>query len=99
MLELRSSYQLEDELIIMATDQTLQEYEAIRRSGKTNMMEKGTVQRIAYECDYHSLVMYIEDHDNVKYMEMAEMAAKLYRGEDLHLVDPVPDEITFEVSL
>ena len=83
----------------MATDQTLQEFEAIRRTGKTNMLEKGTVQKIAYECDYHSLVTYIEDHDNVKYLEMAEMAAKLYRGEDLHLVDPVPDEITFEVSL
>ena len=83
----------------MATDQTLQEYEAIRRSGKTNMMDKGTVQRIAFECDYHSLVTYIEDHSANEYMEMAEMAAKLYRGEDLHLVDPVPDEITFEVSL
>ena len=83
----------------MATDKTLQQYEAIRRSGKTNMLEKGTVQKIAYECDYHSLVMYIEDYDNVKYLEMAEMAAKLYEGEDLHLVDPVPEEITFEVSL
>ena len=85
----------------MATDQTLQEYEAIRRSGKTNMLDKRTVQKIAFECDYHSLVAYIEneDHDNVKYLEMAEMAAKLYRGEDLHLVDPVPEEITFEVSL
>ena len=83
----------------MATDQTLQEFEAIRRSGKTNMLEKGTVQKIAYECDYHSLVTYIEDYDNVKYLEMAEMAAKLYEREDLHLVDPVPEEITFEVSL
>ena len=83
----------------MATDQTLQEFEAIRRSGKTNMLERGTVQRIAYECDYHSLVTYIEEHDGEDYMEMIQLAADLYRGEELHLVDPVPEEITFEVSL
>ena len=83
----------------MATDQTLQEFEAIRRSGKVNTIDRSTVQRIAFECDYHSLVTYIEKHDGGDYMEMIQLAADIYRGEELHLVDPVPEEITFEVSL
>jgi len=82
----------------MATDKTLQQYEAIRRSGKTNMMEIGTVQRIAYESDYHSLVTFIED-DSTDYLEMAQLAAELYRGEELNLVEPVADTITYEVEL
>ncbi len=82
----------------MATDKTLQQYEAIRRSGKTNMMKINQVQRIAYESDYHSLVTFIED-DGTDYVEMAQLAAELYRGEELNLVEPVADTITYEVEL
>lgn len=35
---------------------------AIRDSGLTNMFDVNTVQRLAYERDFHDLVMYIEEH-------------------------------------
>lgn len=35
---------------------------AIRDSGLTNMFDVNTVQRLAYERDFHDLVMYIEKH-------------------------------------
>ena len=35
---------------------------AIRDSGITNMFDLNTVQRLAYERDFHDLVMYIEEH-------------------------------------
>ena len=35
---------------------------AIRDSGLTNMFDVNTVQKLAYERDFHDLVMYIEEH-------------------------------------
>jgi hypothetical protein len=35
---------------------------AIRDTGLTNMFDLPMVQRLAYECDYFELVLYLEDH-------------------------------------
>ena len=35
---------------------------AIRDSGRTNMFDINTVQRLAYELDFVDLVMFIEEH-------------------------------------
>ncbi len=35
---------------------------AIRDTGLTNMFDTNMVQRLAYEWNYHELVMFIEEH-------------------------------------
>jgi hypothetical protein len=83
-----------------ATDTVMQQYEAVRRSGKTNMFDVDTVQVIAYECDFHELVVFIEDKDPKEVIEMGERAAELgYQQMDNLPVEKVPDKITREVTL
>lgn len=43
------------------TSKEFKQLEAIRRSGKTNMLQKNNVQRIAFENDFHALVTKIEE--------------------------------------
>lgn len=80
------------------TYDVMRQYEAVRRSGKTNMMDDGMVQRIAFESDFHALVLFIEDCTNAEYMEMAREAAKKYKGQEFN-VPEVDDEITVEIEL
>lgn len=83
-----------------ATDTVMQQYEAVRRSGKTNMLDISTVQVIAYESDFHALVTFIEDCTDAEYMEMAKSDAELgYPEMDDLPVEDVPDEITREVTI
>lgn len=42
-------------------EKIIAQYEAIRRSGLTNMFDRHTVQRIAYDNDFYELVTAIED--------------------------------------
>lgn len=35
---------------------------AVRDSGRTNMFDTSMVQQIAFENDFHELVIFIEDH-------------------------------------
>lgn len=44
------------------TDRIKQQIEAIRKSGETNMMNLGRVQRIANREHYYELVICIEEH-------------------------------------
>ncbi len=44
------------------TKEVREQIMAIRDSGITNMFDLNTVQRLAYERDFHDLVMYIEEH-------------------------------------
>ncbi len=44
------------------TDEIRDQIMAIRESGLTNMFDLNMVQRLAYERDFHDLVMFIEDH-------------------------------------
>lgn len=44
------------------TDKTREQILAIRDSGRTNMFDTNTVQRIAYESGYYELVCFIEEH-------------------------------------
>lgn len=60
-----------------------QQQEAVRRSGKTNMFDVSTVQRIAFEADFHDLVVWIDQHEDSEYLAMASEAAEEYRDEDL----------------
>ena len=83
-----------------AADTVLQQFEAIRRSGKTNMMDQGLVQRIAYEAEYYQLVTWIEDHDEGKYIEMAKLSQEVGYGDMENLpVDSVPEAIILEMEL
>jgi hypothetical protein len=44
------------------TEEIRKEILAIRDTGRTNMLDVPTVQRIAYELEYFDLVMFIEEH-------------------------------------
>jgi len=78
----------------------MRQYEAVRRSGKTNMLDSVTVQRIAHESEFYGLVTFIEDADNSEYMEMAQRASEKYRDRNIDEFEAqVPDEITMEVTL
>jgi hypothetical protein len=39
--------------------------EAVRLSGKTNMLDAPMVQRLAYEMDYFETVLWIEEHPDL----------------------------------
>ena len=85
---------------MVASDQVLQEYEAVRRSGKTNMFDVEMVQKIAFECDYHSLVQFIEREDNDTYLEMAQLSADVgYQEMDDLPVEPVPETLSWTVTM
>lgn len=74
--------------------------EAVRRSGLTNMLDKATVQRIAYECEFFALVNYIEEADSAGYMKLLQDGTDWFDNESRELpVDEVPDEITFETTI
>lgn len=85
-----------------ADKDVLRQQEAVRRSGKTNMLDYSTVQRIAYESDFHALVTFIEQASNEEYIEMAEKAAEWYAhngDEEIPEVSQIPDTITVEVEI
>lgn len=42
-------------------EKVIAQYEAIRRSGQSNMFDKHAVQRIAYDNEFYELVTAIED--------------------------------------
>ena len=44
------------------TEEVREQIMIIRDSGRTNMFDLNTVQRLAYEQDFFDLVMFIEDH-------------------------------------
>ena len=50
------------------TEEVRKQIMDIRDSGITNMFDINTVQRLAYERDFHNLVMYIEEH-KAKYVK------------------------------
>lgn len=82
------------------TQLMLAQFEAIRRSGKTNMMDRTTVQRIAYECGYHAVVNFIEDADNSRYLEVIEQAAREFDNRNAGLpCEEVPETITFDTTV
>lgn len=74
-------------------DRIMAQQEAIRRSGMTNMFDRNTVQRIAHECDFHELVVFIEESDGGEYTDMAEKAVAYFDdGDDLPDGITVPEE-------
>ena len=46
----------------MVTDKIRDQIMAIRDSGATNMMNATQVQRLAFEQDFHELVIFLEEH-------------------------------------
>ena len=56
------------------TQEIREQIMAIRDSGLTNMFDVNTVQRLAYERDFHDLVIFIEEHkaEYVKFILMGE---------------------------
>lgn len=84
----------------MTTDKVMQQLEAVRRSGKTNMMDVNKVQLIAYKSDYHELVCFVEDSKPGEVIRAMQQGVKLgYREMDELPVDPVPERMTVEVDL
>jgi len=57
----------------------MQQQEAIRKSGMTNMFDISTVQEIAEEMGLDNLVEFIDNHSTEEYFDMAEKAAEKYR--------------------
>jgi len=57
----------------------MQQQEAIRKSGMTNMFDISTVQEIAEEMGSDKLVEFIDNHSTEEYFDMAEKAAEKYR--------------------
>jgi len=60
-------------------DTVMQQQEAIRKSGMTNMFDISTVQEIAEEMGLDNLVEFIDNHSTEEYFDMAEKAAEKYR--------------------
>ena len=60
-------------------DKVLQQQEAIRKSGMTNMFNIRKVKEIAKEMGSDELVEFIDNNDAETYMDMAEKAAEKYR--------------------
>jgi len=84
----------------MTSDKVMQQLEAVRRSGKTNMYDVSKVQRIAYESDYHELVCFVEDSKPGEVIRAMQRGAELgYNEMDELPVEPVPENISYEVSL
>lgn len=82
------------------TQMMLAQIEAIRRSGKTNMLDQSTVQRIAYECEYYALVNFIEDADNAAYMDAIQRASSEFDNRSAGLpCEEVPETLTFETTV
>ena len=44
------------------TETVFEQIMKIRDSGETNMFDKNTVQRMAFEKDFFELVIYLEEH-------------------------------------
>lgn len=55
-------------------DKVLQQQEAIRRSGLTNMYDMSAVKRIADEMGSYELVDFLDDCAADEYIDMAEAA-------------------------
>jgi len=60
-------------------DEVMQQQEAIRKSGMTNMFNIQRVKKIAQEMGSDELVEFIDNNDSDAYMDMAEKAAEEYR--------------------
>lgn len=81
-------------------EEVLKQYEAIRRSGKTNMLDIERVKLIAHKCDFHALLGYAARITVLNHWkEMGSEAAERYRDADLGDEYDVPETITHEVEL
>jgi len=60
-------------------DEVMQQQEAIRKSGMTNMFDIQGVKKIAQEMGSDELVEFIDNNDSDTYIDMAEKAAEEYR--------------------
>jgi len=60
-------------------EKVLQQYEAIRASGATNMFNAIRVEEYAKQAGMTELAEFIEEHTPSEYIEMAEESAEKYR--------------------
>ncbi len=72
----------------MDKKKVIAQYEAIRRLGQTNMFDKNTVQRIAYENEFYELVTAIED-DYVSILRNYSELMKLVNEKDIPEAKPI----------
>lgn len=61
----------------MTTDKILEQVNAIRDTGLTNMFDYQTVQKLAFEHDFHELVCFIEE-DRKGYFDLIFCGGKKY---------------------
>lgn len=55
----------------------LRKLEEVRRTGRANMVDKGAVQKVAYDLEMHDLVTWIEDASLEKYVSALDDLAQL----------------------
>lgn len=68
----------------MEEDIIAKQYEAVRRSGITNMADRGRVQYHAYHAGFHELVTWIEEVESgEEYLQNANEFAEEWREEDI----------------
>jgi len=72
----------------MDKKKVIAQYEAIRRSGQTNMFDKNMVQRIASENNFYTLVIAIEE-DYSSILKHYSEWIKLIEEEDIPEVHPI----------
>jgi hypothetical protein len=73
-------------------DATLEELEAIRRSGKTNMLDREVVGNIATEVGFHNLAAFVDAVGMATYTDALRMAPQKFGNEDIN--KSVPDKVT-----
>ena len=84
--------------------QAKKEVEAVRRSGRTNMLAKNTVKKLAVECDLPSLATFLIELDDREvdtpnkgdYMPLLEEAAEEWRGVDNDEIKEMADRVRNE---
>lgn len=83
--------------------QVKKQVEAIRRSGRTNMLDKSTVKKLACHCELHDLAMFLIEADDREvdtptkedYMPLIKEAGE-FRGEDDPQIEQWADKVRNE---
>ena len=72
----------------------MEQVEAVRRSSLTNMFQQSQIQKIASDCGFHELVVFIEENDPGMVIEMQQEAVEMFEGEELSV--PIPERVRVE---
>lgn len=86
----------------VARERALLQIEAVRRDGKTNMLDRKRVQAIAVAADLHELVILVDETSSNEWVDIIREATDKYRGvEDAvqDVLEEIPETVTIELEL